>query len=388
MRPTRASACPHLAPAEYEDLAPPRARSPHRPRCAPLRTCTPERREREESVLPPRSAGFGRAQSVPRRVRRAYPHTRSRSLQRRRRTPRPRTAAALRTNVPRSPAHRIPASTGTWRIPERATRPYRAGLVPVPPSAARAPRSRHPPPHRREYEESVPPRVRSAPRTCSSRARRPPREREESVQRPALRWLRSRSARAPPRTCTPSARLAHRIPVSMSPRARISTASAASPHRARLPHRIPVSTGTRCLPARAPRTARAALLLGLAPPCERKESLQRSPPRTCTARARGRGALTSYPTRRPRFLVLARVSFASSLEAGTERCAVQQTTAARIPLGAAAPSTRGGDIKGSGVLRRLRMGTGCISAEVVAFWRMENDVGVAWCLEERIGVDE
>ncbi|KAJ6555179.1 hypothetical protein DFH09DRAFT_1280539, partial [Mycena vulgaris] len=43
---TRAPVCPHLALAEYEDMASLRARSPHRQRRAPLRTCTPERRMR------------------------------------------------------------------------------------------------------------------------------------------------------------------------------------------------------------------------------------------------------------------------------------------------------------------------------------------------------
>ncbi|KAJ6563385.1 hypothetical protein DFH09DRAFT_1315566 [Mycena vulgaris] len=108
-------------------------------------------------------------------------------------------------------------------------------------------------------------------------------------------------------TMLPRARIAHRLH---------GTCRLPAPRTPRSPN--PVSTGTRCLPARAPRTARAALLLVLAPPREYKEPLLRRPPRTCTpegcahrphrgglalalapptaatsstARARGRGAL-------------------------------------------------------------------------------------------------
>ncbi|KAJ6562776.1 hypothetical protein DFH09DRAFT_1478827 [Mycena vulgaris] len=112
-----------------------------------------------------------------------------------------------------------------------------------------------------------------------------------------------------------------------NPRASLTaaTASAASPRglpapparRARplrIPYCIGASTGTRWLPARAPRIAHAPLLLVPATPREHKESLLRRPPeghartshrgRLALAPPRRRprecGALTSYPTRRPR----------------------------------------------------------------------------------------
>ncbi|KAJ6579734.1 hypothetical protein DFH09DRAFT_1446236, partial [Mycena vulgaris] len=285
VRSSRARRVRGLDASPHALAAPPAPRSPSYlyPR-APRARRPP--REREESVLPPRSAGFGRAQSVPRRVRRAYPHTRSRSLQRRRRTPRPRTAAALRTNVPRSPAHRIPASTGTWRIPERAPRPYRAGLVPVPPSAARAPRSRHPPPRVRGLGAS--PRALGAalllalaPRT--PRARRPPREREGSVQRPVALASFALSPRSPsylhpiraPRSpnpreyVSPRAHLhgicrlpAPRTPPSPHPREYGDT----MPPRARSPHRPRRTAPRTCTPVRAQGVAAALASSHLDPP--------------------------------------------------------------------------------------------------------------------------
>ncbi|KAJ6563416.1 hypothetical protein DFH09DRAFT_1279001 [Mycena vulgaris] len=66
--------------------------------------------------------------------------------------------------------------------------------------------------------------------------------------------------------------------------------------------------GTQCLPARAPRTARAVLLLVPAPPREHKERPLRRPPRTCTpegcAHTPHHGASNSHshpqpPPRRP-----------------------------------------------------------------------------------------
>ncbi|KAJ6538301.1 hypothetical protein DFH09DRAFT_1398574 [Mycena vulgaris] len=266
MRHARASACAHLALAEYEDLTPPRTRSPHRPRRAPLRTCTPERRVRVVRRASARS--------------RCWPHaalasfapspSRAARLPARaavRRTPRPRTAAALRTNAPRSPRSPHPREHGDLAHPRAAPASYPY------PRAPRAPRSQHPPPHP----------------LC-------------------------------------------------------------------LPARASLTESPRALPAPP-----AALLLGLAPPCKRKESLLR-PPRTCTprnARARGASFVPDSPPANPRpragvvraqarCTEMTRAASLARAEAGTERCTVEQATSARIPLGAAAPSTRAETERGAG----------------------------------------
>ncbi|KAJ6579744.1 hypothetical protein DFH09DRAFT_1446305 [Mycena vulgaris] len=218
--------------------------------------------------------------------------------------------AALRTNVPHSPHSPHPREHGALAHP-------RARDTSLPCPAPRRPRTRTPERRARASLTTSPaasPRVRGlgvspralgaalllvlAPRTPRAR---PPREREESVQGPALRRLRSRSARAPPRTCTPSARLrvAHRIPVSKSPRARIAHRLPAPEYgdtmspRVRSPHRPRRVAPQTCNPVRAQGVAVAPSSSHLHPPN--------------AARGRGREALASYPARRPR------ASFARSL---------------------------------------------------------------------------
>ncbi|KAJ6503018.1 hypothetical protein DFH09DRAFT_1441151 [Mycena vulgaris] len=256
----------------------PSTRSRYLPARAPARTCTrtPRARrpprEREESVLPPRRAGFGRAQPVPRRA----GFGRAQSVPRRARR-NAGAGAALLVFAPPPPCALTPR-----RIPERATRPcrapHRAGFVPEP-------------------RLGISPRALLlvlAPRTPC--VHRPPREREESVQRPVALAsfalsLRSSSYLHPiraPRSPNPREYVsprAHRSPALRHlPPPRAAHASfTASPR---------LSTGTRCLPTRAQGVTAAP-----------SSHLHRPN----AARARGRGALASYPTRRPR------ASFARSL---------------------------------------------------------------------------
>ncbi|KAJ6538311.1 hypothetical protein DFH09DRAFT_1323834 [Mycena vulgaris] len=203
------------------------ARARHTARAPlPPRTCTPERRVRvvrrasARSRCCPRAAPASFAPSPSCAALAAHLPARAAA--------RCNAGAALLVLASPPPCALTPRVRPAQRIPARATRPCRAperrarGSYPYP----RAPRARltHdiPPPHPREYGDSVPPRARS----CSylhpeRRVRVVYRAGARSRCSAQLRLLRSRSARAPPRTCTPSARLAHRIPVSMSPRARI-----------------------------------------------------------------------------------------------------------------------------------------------------------------------
>ncbi|KAJ6503021.1 hypothetical protein DFH09DRAFT_1441154 [Mycena vulgaris] len=328
MRHARASACAHLALAEYEDLTPPRTRSPHRPRRAPLRTCTPERRVRVVRRASARS--------------RCWPHaalasfapspSRAARLPARaavRRTPRPRTAAALRTNAPRSPRSPHPREHGDLAHPRAAPASYPY------PRAPRAPRSQHPPPHPREYGDSVSPRARPAPPSSSYLH---PKRRVRVIHRAS-----ARSRCSAPR-CAGFVR------------AQPALLFVLAPHPLCLPARASLTESPRALPAPP-----AALLLGLAPPCKRKESLLR-PPRTCTprnARARGASFVPDSPPANPRpragvvraqarCTEMTRAASLARAEAGTERCTVEQATSARIPLGAAAPSTRAETERGAG----------------------------------------
>ncbi|KAJ6579736.1 hypothetical protein DFH09DRAFT_1446261 [Mycena vulgaris] len=268
---TRASACPHLAPAEYEDLAPPRAalRSPSYlyPRASRARR-TP--REREESVLPPRSAGFGRAQSVPRRPLTATPAPHSSSSHRRR--PAHQCPAFARSPHPREHrdlAHPRARDTSLPRWPRTRT-PERRARASLSTSPAASPRVRG---------LGVSPRALGAalllalaPRT--PRARRPPREREGSVQRPVALASFALSPRSPsylhpiraPRSPNPREYVsprAHlhgicrlptpRTPPSPHPREYGDT----MPPRARSPHRPRRTAPRTCTPVRAQGVAAA-----------------------------------------------------------------------------------------------------------------------------------
>ncbi|KAJ6503024.1 hypothetical protein DFH09DRAFT_1441156 [Mycena vulgaris] len=353
---TRASACPHLAFAEYEDLA----RSPHRPRCAPLRTCTPERRVRVVHRASARSRCCPRAALAARLPARAALLVLA-----------PPPPCALTPRV--RPVHHIPASTGTAHPRARDTflprwlrthTPERRARGSLTTSTAASPRVRGLGASPRALGAAL--LLALAPRT--PRARRPPREREGSVQRPVVLASFALSPRSPsylhpiraPRSpnpreyVSPRAHLhgicrlpAPRTPPSPHPREYGDT----MPPRARSPHRPRRTAPRTCTPVRAQGVAAALASSHLDPPnAARARGVGRwlrtrlvARESSCSRGRRSRPASVYLDdTRR----ISARVS--ARAEAGTERCAVQETTSACIPLGAAAPSTRAEKGRGAG----------------------------------------
>ncbi|KAJ6503032.1 hypothetical protein DFH09DRAFT_1441198 [Mycena vulgaris] len=182
MRHIRASACPHLALAEYEDLAPPRARSPHRPRPPSPSYLYPRapraRRPPREREDPERRASASVTTSTA-----ASPRVRGLGA-----SPRALGAALLLALAPRTPRARRPPREREGSV----QRPVALASFALSPRSSsylhpiRAPPSRSPNPIRghdaspRERKESL---LRH-PRTCTART---PREREG-----AGRWLCTR----------------------------------------------------------------------------------------------------------------------------------------------------------------------------------------------------
>ncbi|KAJ6517668.1 hypothetical protein DFH09DRAFT_1332278 [Mycena vulgaris] len=199
---------------------------------------------------------------------------------------------------PCAPMSHIPASTGTCRIPASARRNAHTVslLVFAPPNAARASCAA------RARGVGAAPR-RGSPRTRSrspGRRRRTPRPSTPPANARCNAHTVPRAAMASyPYPRAPGAGLADHIPRSIpaSTRTRSLPRRASSRTRTRAPHRPLLLVPARARPLLRPVAHRrvrghdtfpcalaAPALPGLAPPRERKESLLRAPPRTCTPR--------------------------------------------------------------------------------------------------------